>query len=353
MALVVVFVSRGGDDDVSSDGPSATTSPGPLPSACATEQPSEPALPLLGVAGESPGRAALAVKIDNTTSGRPPVGLAQADVVFEELVEGGLTRLLAVYHSDDPATVGPVRSARSTDLSILSELGLPLFAWSGANAIFREEIENADLVDLVDVGAAAAPDAYRRDEDRPAPYNLFADPESLRSAGAEGEAESESDSSGCNPPALFDYRAPGEALAGTGVTTATGYRSDAAASGLATDIAWDWEADEGVWARTQDGTSHVDDDGTRIAVANVVIRSTPYRDSGLRDAVGSVVPEAEVVGEGDALLLSDGHAQTARWHKPSADAPTTYTGLDGSPLRLTSGQTWVEVLPPDAGEVVR
>lgn len=81
-----------------------------------------PVLPLLGTPGEPPDRAALGVKIDNTDSGRPPIGVRQADIVVEEVVEGGITRLLAVFHSQDPAEVGPVRSARSTDLTVLAEM---------------------------------------------------------------------------------------------------------------------------------------------------------------------------------------------------------------------------------------
>jgi hypothetical protein len=291
-------------------------------------------LPLLGTPGDPPERAALAVKIDATDHGRPQVGLRHADIVFEEMVEGGLTRLLAVYHSQDPDEVGPVRSARSTDLTILAELDRPLFAWSGANPTFRAAVEAADLSD---VGFSAAPDAYRRDDDRRAPYNLFADVAALRA----------SVDAGAPPPMLFAYRGVGEPLAGAGVRPTGGFRS----STLATSIEWTWNAATRSWERSQNGTPHVDSDGERIAVPNVVVRTTSYRDSGVRDSTGAVVPEAVAVGQGDAWLLSDGQAQAARWSKDAADAPTLYTTTDGLPLRLTPGQTWVEVLPPGSGEV--
>ena len=141
-ATVAVLLTRGSDEVAETPSP---TSPSMLP--------------LLGTTGQVPPRAALGVKIDDTERGRPQSGLAQADVVFEEMVEGGLTRLLAVFQSRDPDTVGPVRSARSTDLFILAELGQPLFAWSGANPTFAAAVEAADLLD---VGVGAAPDAYRR-----------------------------------------------------------------------------------------------------------------------------------------------------------------------------------------------
>jgi hypothetical protein len=303
----------------------------------------EAVLPLLGTTGEVPQRAALAVKIDNTDSGRPPTGLVEADVVFTEMVEGGLTRLLAVYHSEDPETVGPVRSARSTDLFILPELGRPLFAWSGANPTFAAAVEAADILD---VGLAASPDAYRRDPGRPAPYNVYAETAQLR----EGAAD---DAGASTPPQpIFVYRDPDAPLSGPGVEQVTGFRTTDTGP-LATQIVWEWDPDTEVWVRSQDGTPHTDSDDEQIQAANVIIQETPYRDSGLRDSAGAVVPEAEAVGEGDLWLLSDGQAIRGRWHKPAPDTATTYVDPDGEPLRLTPGRTWVELLPPDSGEVQR
>jgi hypothetical protein len=303
----------------------------------------EAVLPLLGTTGEVPQRAALAVKIDNTESGRPPTGLTEADVVFTEMVEGGLTRLLAVYHSEDPETVGPVRSARSTDLFILAELGRPLFAWSGANPTFAAAVEAADILD---VGLAATPDAYRRDPGRPAPYNVYADTAQLRESAT-------CDAGASTPPQpIFAYRDPDAPLTGPGVQPATGFRTTGTGP-LATQILWEWDPGAEIWVRSQDGTSHTDSDGDQIRAANVIVQETSYRDSGLRDSTGAVVPEAEAVGEGDLWLLSDGQAIRGRWNKPAPDAATTYVDANGEPLRLTPGRTWVELLPPDSGEVQR
>lgn len=296
-------------------------------------------LPLLGTEGDVPDRAALAVKVDGTEQGRPQTGLAQADIVYEELTEGGLTRLLALYHSDDPETVGPVRSARSTDIALLAELEDPLFAWSGANETFRAAVEAADLLD---VGLAAVPEAYERNTDLPAPYNLYASPEQLRSAGADlAEVRS--------PAPLFAYLSQDEALDGPEAETVRGVTLSG--GGLAGSIEWAWDEDSQTWLRSQDGSPHVDDKDERISATNVVVWLTEYEDTGLTDSAGSPVPEAVTVGEGDVLLLSDGKAQPGRWHQPSAGAPTTYTDTDGNQLRLTPGQTWVEVLPPDTAEL--
>jgi Protein of unknown function (DUF3048) N-terminal domain/Protein of unknown function (DUF3048) C-terminal domain len=326
---LAVLVGRDGGDESETPPPPSETPPAVL-------------LPLLGTPGIVPARAALAVKIDDTERGRPQSGLVEADVVFEEMVEGGLTRLLAVYQSHDPETMGPVRSARSTDLSILAELGRPLFAWSGANPTFAAAVHAADIVD---VGVGAAPEAYRRADDRPAPYNLDAAAGLLRDAAAD-------DAAAATPPdPLFSYREAGVPLSGPGAETAIGFRTTGAGP-LATEISWSWDAGGEAWVRDQNGTAHVDDAGERVRAANVILRFTPYGDSGVRDSVGAVVPEAAAVGEGDAWLLSGGRAQPGRWHKPSADAVTAYSDTAGDPLRLAPGTTWVEVLPPGSGEIV-
>lgn len=331
-ALALLAAACGGDDGDGDGDPEPTR------------------LPLLGTEGDVPDRMALAVKIENTRQGRPQTGLRDADIVFEEMVEGGLTRLLAVYHSEEPDTVGPVRSARSTDLGILAELGRPAFAWSGANPTFAAAVEAADLID---VGFAAVPDAYERSGDRSAPYNLYASPGDLWAAAGDvagGDANGDGDEGAIRPHALFEYRGDGEALEGDDVEDSGGFRTTGGE--LSTAVEWAWDDDEGLWLRTQDETAHVDDDDAQITAANVVIRFTPYRDSGVRDSVGAVVPEAEAVGEGEVWLLSDGELQRGRWTKAAEDQPTAYLDAAGDPLRLTPGQTWIEVIPPGTGESV-
>src|SRR5918993_318117 len=317
VATATALLVRSGDEQ------SETTPP--------TTQPPVP-LPLLGTPGEAPQRAALGVKIDNTEPGRPQTGLAEADVVFEEMVEGGLTRLLVVFHSQDPESLGPVRSARSTDLFILAELGRPLFAWSGANPTFAAAVEAADLVD---VGVGATPDGYRREPDRPAPYNLYAASDLLREAVADDDAS-------IPPPAIFSYRAAGTALAGPGVEPVTGFRTTGSGA-LSIEIAWEWDAASASWLREQDGTPHVDRDGERVRAANVIVRITPYRDSGVRDAVGAVVPEAEAIGGG-------GPRVPATWSDPNgATTRSTARAADerqGLHQHLGGAPNWCRPSPP-------
>jgi hypothetical protein len=285
--------------------------------------------PLTGVAGPAPTRPALVVKIDNAPKARPQVGLNQADVVFEELVEGGITRFAAVFHSQDSDPVGPVRSARSTDIGVASALHRPLFAYSGANGVFEEQVRRAPLVD---VGAKAAPDRYYRERSRRVPYNLFSRTPALFQLAP---------SDALPPPALFAYRGPGEPPAGAGM-----FPVQHASARWAASVDYEWDPGAGAWWRRQNGELHVDAAGQAVGPHNVVFQFVEYRDTGLRDTAGAPVPEAQVVGEGDAWVLTGGHLIPARWSKPSPEEVTRYIDAGGADVRLTPGRTWVELAPP-------
>jgi DUF3048 family protein len=288
--------------------------------------------PLTGLPGDAPVRPALIVKIDNAPRARPQVGLNQADVVFEEVVEGGITRFAAVFHSQDSDPVGPVRSARSTDIGVASALHRPLFAYSGANRVFEEQVRQAPLVD---VGVKAAPDRYYREGSRRAPYNLFSrTPALFQLAPADA----------VTPPALFAYRAPGEPPAGASMTPVQQVSLQ-----FAVRVDWDWDGALGAWWRNQDGRRHDDAAGRGVAPANVVVQFVEYRDTGLRDTSGAPVPEAQIIGEGDAWVLTGGQLIPARWSKPAADAVTGYVDGAGAEIRLAPGRTWVELAPPGSG----
>jgi hypothetical protein len=288
---------------------------------------------LTGLPGAAPNRPALMVKIDNAPRARPQAGLNQADVVYEEMVEGGLTRFAAIFHSQDSDPVGPVRSARSTDIGVASALNRPLFAYSGANKVFEEQVRQAPLVN---VGARVAPDRYYRERSRRAPNNLFSrTPGLFELAPADAAA----------PPALFAYRAPGEPPTGAGMVPV-----QRATVRWAGTVGWEWDPAVAGWWRSQGGRRHTDAAGRGVAPANVVIQFVAYRDTGLRDASGSPVPEAEVVGEGDAWVLTGGQLIPGRWSKPSAEAVTRYLDGTGADIRLTPGRTWVELAPPGRGE---
>jgi hypothetical protein len=294
--------------------------------------------PLTGVAVPASRlkRAPLIVKIDNDPAARPQAGLNQADVVVEEMVEGGVTRFAAVYQSTDAPDVGPVRSARSTDVNYFTSLSRPLFAYAGANAVFRVLVRKAVFVD---VGFDAAPKAYERRADRPAPSNLFTSTAALYAKAPQTP-----------PPSLaplWGFRAPGAAVSGGPASrVAVDFKGPAA-----THVVWAWDAPSGSWRRTQNGTAHLDASGAPVAAKNVVVQFMGYKDSGLRDRTRAVVPEAVAVGEGDALYLTEGKVVKGRWSKPSLTKPTSFTAVGGAPIELTAGLTWIELAPPASAAV--
>ena len=275
-------------------------------------------------------RPALVVKIDNAPKARPQVGLNQADVVVEEKVEDGVVRLFTIFHSNDSDPVGPVRSARTTDITLAAPMHRPLFAYSGTNDTFQRLVSAAPLVDL---GPSAFPGAYFRQPGRSAPYNLFSRTSTLYTrATAQSTA----------PPALFRFRPAGQAA--TGDATA-GVHIEYVGKNITTVVDYGWDAGAGTWPRTQDGTPHNDGAGVQVAPRNVVVQLVPYVNTGQIDRSGAVVPEADLVGEGDAWIFTDGKVVKGRWTRPDEGTVTAYTAADGTPIPLTPGQTWVELAP--------
>jgi hypothetical protein len=249
-------------------------------------------------------------------------------------VEGSVTRLLSIFHSQDSVPVGPVRSARTSDIGVLAMLHRPFFAWSGANAVFAARIREGNIAD---VGYDVASGFYFRAGDRPAPYNLL-----LKSTADLMALPSEGSSP---PPPLFTYRAPDQQPAH--LEPVAGVRVTYGASAGSAPVEYRWNGQG--WARTQKGTPHVDVAGIQVAPPNVIVQFTPYASSGVPDQFGTMIPEAQMVGEGDVWVLTAGGLVAGRWHKPAIDAVTTYTDVDGNPIGLTPGKTWVAIAPPGEG----
>lgn len=324
---LVAAACSGGDDEQAAT--TTTTRPATTTS---TAVPDHTGAPLTGLPADPAvlARPALVVKYDNAPKGRPQEGVNQADVVVEEEVEGGVTRLAAFFHSSPPPQVGPVRSARSTDIHLVAPLNRPLFAYSGTNAAFQAQIDQAPLVALP---PGAVGGAYYRMPGRPAPYNLWARTEALYTATPPGSAP---------PSPLFQYRADGqrpEGRPGTGVSVEFRDR-------VVTTATWEWDAGAGAYLRTQNGTPHIDTTGARLAFHNVIVQFTRYVNTPFVDQSGAPVPEAELIGEGDAIILTGGTVVHGTWRRANVDEPTTYLDGEGRPVPLTRGRTWIELPRP-------
>ncbi|MCB1004659.1 MAG: DUF3048 domain-containing protein [Acidimicrobiales bacterium] len=336
------------------DGPTAAPAD---PTTSTTQAPAGPTYPLTGLPSDDEARRtrpALVVKIDNNEGARPPVGINQADVVYEEEIEAGFTRFAAIFHSQDADPVGPIRSARISDIELLANLNRPMLAWSGANAVTASAIRSADLVD---VGFDAVTDEYDRATNRPAPSNLFATTTGLYTHAGDARFA----------PPLFEYEdgagVPSSSSTTTSTTTAPGAggATTAAPTGApapvaggrvafrSRDIAYVWDEGRSGWARFQDGTPYADDTNEPVVPTNVVFLYIDY----VCCPTVPGTPEAQTVGEGDAAVFTDGHFVDARWSRPSgADVWNLTDKATGQPVLLTPGRTWVELANPGSGSFV-
>ncbi|GII98802.1 hypothetical protein Slu03_11800 [Sediminihabitans luteus] len=305
---------------------------------CGDDGEAEPAVPdawpLTGVRSDDVTvRPALAVKIENSVPARPQTGLDQADVVWEEVVEGGITRFVAVYHSQVPGEVGPIRSVRPMDPAVVAPLGGP-FVFTGGQDPFLADVADAGIQAIVmDDGD---PGFYRTD-DRAAPHDVYADPQDFWD-----QADADHDDL---PPAQFAFAESAQestaATAGDAAGTLT-----ARFSGVQTTV-WTWAS--GAYERSDGDVPAVDAGGSRLTAANVVVLSVRMVDTGYLDPAGNPVPESELVGTGTGLLLSQGKAVEVAWSKDDVGAVLALTGPDGEPALLAPGSTWVELVPSEGG----
>jgi hypothetical protein len=333
LSLCLVAAACAGGSSKQAEKTTTTPSVAPTTTGPAAPQPTDPLTGIVVADAVRVGRPALVVKIDNVQpKARPQVGLNQADVVYEERVEGAVTRLLTIFHSTDSAPVGPVRSARTSDIAIFTPLHRPLFAWSGANDFFAARIRKAAIVD---VGYDKQPRFYYRDNNRKAPDNLF-----LRSTA---ELLAIAPAGSVPPPPLFEYRAKGDVAPPEARPITSVHVTFGTLAGRA-DVDYVWNGTG--WARSQAGTPHLDAAGVQVAPANVIIQFVDYASSGVNDSFGNPIPEAQLLGTGDAWVLTDGKLIPAHWSKPNLEAVTHYTDKDGHGIKLTPGRTWVALPPP-------
>ncbi|MBK5224493.1 MAG: DUF3048 domain-containing protein [Acidimicrobiia bacterium] len=333
LALVAAACGDDGDDAAATTTSSSTTTT--VPATTTTTEPG-PVMQLTGlpVPDElAPLRTAMIAKIDNNNSGaRPQRGLTTADIVIEEAVESGESRFFAVFHTQLTDSVGPVRSARTSDIDLISLFGKPVFSSSGGNAGTMRAIRDSGMSEVAGHDSGYGGHFFRmRDDDgihRRGPHNLFINLSVLyQEAGPKG-----------TPPAPFaTFRAAGDPL------------TDGAAPTVGADVSfgnnpvqWRWDADKGVFLRTQSGTPHIDTEGRQIGVVNVLLLSTQYA----RSPFDSTSPEAVSVGSGEAWILTSGHVIHGTWTRPDRHSTYTFTNDVGAPISLTPGQTFVELLRP-------
>jgi hypothetical protein len=338
LASSLLFAACGGGDDKGKDQSKATEKAADLAAdedAQATTTTAEPKVqaPLSGlpVDAESSARSAVSIKVDNSPDGRPQSGLEKADVVYEEKVEGGVTRFIAVFQSRESELVGPIRSLRTTDRSVVSAYG-GVFVFSDGVAFTLNRLKGAPVTV---VSERKDPAAFVNPKGKHRPYATFAATARLRKEAKDAKA----------PPAAFNFLVEGEGFQPAGAAPAV---KATVTYGGRTTGGWEWDAATGLWQRTTNGTPHLVADGTRLAFANVIIQKVPYRGVGYNDSAKNPVDEAVVVGEGEAIVLAGGKQARVRWSKPTPEAMTTYTDSSGVPVKLVPGATMVALAPTSA-----
>lgn len=320
---VALTVNRGGKSNVVK-APSATTVP---PLAAAT-------CPLTGTpapGGVVPQRPALAIKIGNYTGDRPSAGLNQADIVFEEPVEGAYTRLVAVYQCQAASLVGDLRSAREPDVAILSQLSDPIFVHAGGITPILNMLASAPLTDE-NILNGDKESAVIIEPDRVAPYSTF----------TSTSASWALDPSDTRPPApIFSYSAspPAGSVAGSGVSVHIPFSSSS-------DVTWTWSPASDAYLRSYSGEPDILVDGSQTAATNVVAMTVQtFTGPWVENSEGAQEVEVTATGSGPLVVMRDGAAIYGTWHRSSLTQPATFTTTKGTPITLAPGNTWEELVP--------
>jgi hypothetical protein len=273
----------------------------------------------------------LAVKIDDSVAARPQIGIDRADVIYIEQVEGGLTRLAAIYSSEIPQLIGPVRSARITDLEVLAQYGTVVFAYSGAQSKFLPVIAASNLHDY---GAQRqSPTIYTRDSSRNAPTNMVLRADLLMEKVA-GDEKVVSRSA----PNAWTFGEKPEG--GTPI-------SEAKVSWPANTYEFRWNAEENRWTIFNKGVPNLSATGAPHSPSTIVIQKVKIVPSIYGDRYGGVTPHSLTIGSGSGHILRDGEYFPATWSRADAQSGTTWRALDGSELNFARGQVWVALVEKD------
>ena len=267
----------------------------------------------------------LAVKIDDTAPAHPQAGLEDADIVYIEQVEGGLTRLAAIFSSKIPEVIGPVRSARISDIEILEQFGKVAFAYSGAQSKLLPVIASANVINL---GAQRqSPQIYTTDPLRRAPTAMMLQAQKLMANVAKAQLPVAT-----SKPIGWIFGEKPE----TGTAISSVKVSWPANSYTAT-----WSDEEKRWLLSHRDSPNLSSSGVHLGPTTFVIQLISITDSIYRDKVGGVTPYSETVGTGKGYVLRDGLAIAANWSRPSGDQGTTWKTVTGDEIKFAAGQVWI------------
>ena len=317
-----------------------TTSPTPTPTAATPTPPTPTPTPVtvpshlsgLAVAPGTEDLRPLAVMIENTPEARPQAGLGEADIVYEAVAEGGITRFMAVYgNASTPVTVGPVRSARPYYVDFAQELGA-MYAHAGGSQLGLAEISNTGVPNL-DGLAIGAPIFYRSNPHNVASeHTLYSSTDKLWNYAA-----SRYTATGTYTPWKFAADTPASAPTSTKITTSV--------SAAPYNVEWDYDAASNSYLRSEGGAPHIDmNTNKQIAVKNVILETAKRIDS--TESYGSITKPISlytITGSGQALIFQNGIVTKGTWKKDGSNR-TIYSDADGNEISFVAGETWIQLV---------
>lgn len=280
----------------------------------------------------------IVVQIDNAPAARPQSGLSHADIVYEAMAEGQVTRFSAIFMCREASVVGPVRSARLITLELVPGY-TALLANSGASSGVTAELQNRP--DIPNINHGGYPDAYWRTSDRDAPHNLMTSTAGIRQAAAGAGLPVQVEISG----PVFKNVSPGVAAA----TGATAVKTISVSYSAWVDVSYQYDPGTNSWLRFMGGSPHIDTlTSTQLAPRNVIIQYVPVSESSIvEDTGGNLGLTFGLTGTGKALIFRDGQVINAHWKRTATGDVTTYVDSGGRPVPLNVGQTFIQLVPPD------
>lgn len=325
LSVAIVAACRGKLAEVSSKWPRVQAE------RAASRPAASPRWPLTGASAPSAAavaRRVVSVKVENSPEARPQTGLQTADVVYEILTEGGISRFNAMYHSKTPEAITPVRSARMPDLRIVPQYHA-IFAYAGSNNDVKRLIRSSGIDDM-DFGTN--PGAYWRGGPRRAPHDLFVDVAKLRREAVDKRRY----------PAK--ERVTGFAFSASVDTTAPATTIRVPFS-PANRVEWTYDSSSRKYARENNGRVHTDaETGRQLTATNVVVMWAKTTRLRRRDVSGSPTYDVQVTGKNRATVFRDGVRIDGFWHADE-DSPPVFRAKDGRLIKLRSGNTWLQVVP--------
>jgi hypothetical protein len=284
-------------------------------------------------AGVDAERPAIAVKVENSPESRPQSGLEDADLVIEEIVEGGITRFMTIFHCNDAERLGPVRSARFDDASIMKPFTRAM-AYAGSNDIVDRELARNDVISVLEGESDAL---FRVPPGSTDVHSLFTKTKKVRKVIEKEELATPEEG-------IFQH---GELPSGVKTKKAKTVTINFNASNT---IEYKWTPKG--WERHEAGVPFTSATGGQISPPNVLVQQIEVNNSKtIFDTAGNASPEINLGGSGKAVLFRDGQAIVGEWTTPEPGESPTFTSKSGEEFVFAPGQIWWELVPSKTGDV--